>query len=169
MEEIKNCFKFELSPYPLSLFKNGTLRGGQKSVLLKELDNIEPPNFLPQTESVHVVDGGFFLHKVVWQKPATFQMICDQCVNYAKHAYGNQCVVVFDGYDLKYLSTKGITQNLRSRNAAEISVKLENTIITAQEDFLRNGRNKEKLIEVLKPFLEAEGIKVIKADRDADY
>lgn len=77
--------------------------------------------------------------------------------------------MVFDGYDSKCLSTKESLQNIRSRNAAEISVKLENTVITSQDSFLRNGNNKQKLIDILKPLFEKAGVKVTQAERDADY
>lgn len=77
--------------------------------------------------------------------------------------------MVFDGYDSKCLSTKESLQNIRSRNAAEISVKVENTVITSQDSFLRNGNNKQKLIDILKPLFEKAGVKVTQAERDADY
>lgn len=94
-EEIKDCFRFELSPYPLSLFKDGVLRKGTKSLLLKEFDALTTPTSSTEQNAIYVIDGGFLLHKVLWQKPATFNQICDQYVNYVKHVYGQDCVIVF--------------------------------------------------------------------------
>lgn len=170
-DEIRECFRFELSPYPLSLFKDGVLRKGTKSLLFKEFDVLATPISSTGTgqNATYVVDGGFLLHKVVWQKPATFQQICEQYINYAKYFYGEDCVVVFDGYNSKSFSTKDALQQLRSKNSQEISVKLENTIVTPQEDFLRNNNNKQKLIELLKISFEKTGIKIKQAESDADF
>ncbi|CAG9761129.1 unnamed protein product [Ceutorhynchus assimilis] len=137
-DEIRDCFSFELSPYPLSLFKDCILRKGTKSLLLKEFDALATPISSTEQNAIYiVVDGGFLLNKVLWQKPATFHQICYQYINNAKHVYGQDCVVVFDGYD----STKDALQQVRPQNTIEISVKLENSIVTPQEEFLRNINN----------------------------
>ncbi|CAG9760005.1 unnamed protein product [Ceutorhynchus assimilis] len=138
-DEIRDSFSSELSPYPLSLFKDGILRQGTKSLLFKEFDALlATPISSTEQNAIYIVDGGFLLqvlHKVLWQKPTTFHQICDKYINYAKHNYGQDCVVVFDGYNLNRFSTKDALQQVRSQNAIEISEKLENSIVTPQEEF----------------------------------
>ena len=57
--EIVNYFNYELSPYPMSLFKHGIMRSSQKSTLkyflLKEITITEEP------ESTKIADGGALL------------------------------------------------------------------------------------------------------------
>lgn len=68
LQEIKNCFKYELS---LSRFKDGNLRKRRKSQLLQELDKFHNPESSFRSDTVYVIDGGFLLRKVSWQTPAT--------------------------------------------------------------------------------------------------
>lgn len=168
-EEIKHCFKFELSPYPLSLFKDENLRKGTKSQLLQELDKIHIPENTPQTDTVYVIDGGFLLHKVSWQRPATYNEIFLQYVNYVIHNYNRNCVIVFDGYDQEALSTKESLQRCRSKGSVEISIHVQASVITPQEVFLKNSHNKQQFIRILRTYFEDLGITVHQAPRDADF
>lgn len=74
IEDLKNNFCHELSPYPLSLFDDMGMRKGTKSKL---------HDFFPKLNSVdssgpnhYVVDGGFLLHRVIWKPGQTFKSIC---------------------------------------------------------------------------------------------
>ena len=63
-------FKYELTPYPMSLFKDGILRKPDKaalrnSLLTKEVTQISSP--------VKVLDGGALLHQVYWPKNFTYK------------------------------------------------------------------------------------------------
>ncbi|CAG9769305.1 unnamed protein product [Ceutorhynchus assimilis] len=149
-EQLKECFSYELAPYPLSLFKDGHLRGGSKSQLLKEFDSILPPGqHTPNcpNNTVYVLDGGLVLHKAVWQKPATYREICIQYVNYAVHSYGRNCVVIFDGYDETHFSTKGQLQKLRSNQSLVVDlINLDTAVSCTQEEFLKNNEKKKSLL-----------------------
>ncbi|CAG9769757.1 unnamed protein product [Ceutorhynchus assimilis] len=168
-EEIKHCFKYELSPYPLSLFKDGNLRKGTKSQLLQELDKIYKPESMPHSDTVYVIDGGFLLHKVSWQKPASYNDIFLQYVNYVIHNYNKDCVIVFDGYTKEVISTKESLQRCRSKGSIEISIHAQASVIIPQVDFLKNSQNKTQFINILRTYFEDVGITVHQAPRDADY
>lgn len=168
-EELKKCFAFELAPYPPSIFKDGEIRSGTKSQLLKEFDSISPPEQHAPKNTVYVLDGGFLLHKLVWQKPATYKDICAQYVNYVIHCYGANCVIVFDGYDETHFSTKGLLQKSRSKQSRVVDLIIPDTTIPCtQEEFLRNSENKKKFIALLTDCFHEKGMTVYQAERDAD-
>ena len=57
--EIANYFNYELTPYPMSLFKDGkmysTKKSALKTLLLKNVKETDP------TESTRIIDGGALL------------------------------------------------------------------------------------------------------------
>lgn len=167
-QEIKLCFQYELAPYPLSLFKDGLLRKGVKSQLYKEFDSLVTPSPNPINETVFVIDGGLFLHKVVWQKPATYHEICLQYVNFALHSYTQKTFIVFDGYDTDITSTKDAIQRFRSQGSVEVSVTPDSIAAVSQADFLKSNKNKQSFINILKGYLLKAGFVVQQAQRDAD-
>ena len=76
--DINSQFKYELTPYPTSLFEDSSMRKANKSQLVqclfgKEYVIVEEEQ-LTKTEMV-VIDGGFFLHKIDWREKKTFRMI----------------------------------------------------------------------------------------------
>ncbi|CAG9760107.1 unnamed protein product [Ceutorhynchus assimilis] len=168
-EEIKYCFDFELSPYPLALFKDGNLRKGVKSQLLKETDSLHTSSapFI-NNGTFCIIDGGFLLHKVKWQRPAIYHEIFSQYVNYIVYTYTKNCVVVFDGYNQENLSTKDNLQKFRSKQSVAVSIQLHGTVVTPQDLFLKNSQNKKEFIEILRRYLEENDITVYQAERDAD-
>ena len=95
-EDVSKFFKFELSPEPASLFKNGSMRKADKSQLRKMLADHLTCETLPDTD-VFVLDGGALLHKVKWVNGETYKQIVQRYVQMVKKKYG-QCCVVFDGY-----------------------------------------------------------------------
>lgn len=97
-DELETLFQYELSPYTLSLFKEGTMRKTQKSALYTVFNPMEDTTL----ENCHyVIDGGFLLHCVVWPRNENFSSICNMYYNYiTKHYSTSQKIsVVFDGYD----------------------------------------------------------------------
>jgi hypothetical protein len=62
---LRECFVFEMTPYPMSLFKNGVMRKPDKPSLYSDFTNglqtVKP------TGSQYVIDGGYLLHKVRWK------------------------------------------------------------------------------------------------------
>lgn len=67
-EDMKAFLQYELAPFPLSLFTENGTRKNVKSQLYDEFTNIDA---LPTSDNhVHVIDGGFLLHKVFGKRIA---------------------------------------------------------------------------------------------------
>ena len=69
--EIADYFNYELTPYPMSIFKNGkmcsTKKSALKTFLLKNVKEADP------TESTRIViDGGALLQCCDWKSDETF-------------------------------------------------------------------------------------------------
>ncbi|KYM98809.1 hypothetical protein ALC62_10473 [Cyphomyrmex costatus] len=166
--DLQEFLKFELSPYPLSLFCETDMRKNKKSALM----NVFPVfgNDLPDGDKKFIIDGGFLLHRVVWNINTTYKTICMTYVNYVKKYYGNNCIVVFDGYDNTSNNTKASEQYRRSSKKSCPDIVFEEHMVAtiAQESFLRNNSNKSRLITLLKHFFEMDRFVVYQDDRDAD-
>ena len=72
-DEIEKFFEYELAPYPLSLFDAIGMRKTQKSAIYDcfQSVNIEIDN----TNATYIIDGGYLLHRVVWDREETFNNI----------------------------------------------------------------------------------------------
>lgn len=54
---------------------------------------------MPIADNVmHVIDGGYLLHKVVWEKNDTIEVITEKFLAYIRHNYAENSCIVFDGY-----------------------------------------------------------------------
>ncbi|CAG9820707.1 unnamed protein product [Phaedon cochleariae] len=73
-EELQQYLEYELAPFPLSLFSEEGMRKGTKSSLYKAFTPL--PSDVQFENKVHVIDGGFLLHRVVWQCNESFVSIC---------------------------------------------------------------------------------------------
>lgn len=168
-EELKEFLKYELSPYPLSLFDQTGMRKSKKSILYDMFTPVSEESINDGTRA-YVIDGGYLLHKVVWQKGSTFGNICKKYVNYINTHYIN-ATVVFDGYDNEF----NVKNQERKRRAAKGKLGPEVVILNSQteatvtqESFLSNEKNKSRFISLLTPYLQAEGISVYQSCDDAD-
>ena len=74
-EEIASYFEYQLSPYPMSLFKDGVMRSSQKSklkyFLLVNISTIDEDT----CETIKIADGGALLWCCNWNKNQSFQTI----------------------------------------------------------------------------------------------
>ena len=106
-EELAEYLKYELAPYPLSLFDDSGMRKTQKSALFKEFDILHSTISLGDNVC-EVIDGGFLLHRVTWQRDKLFSEICTSYSSYISRNNGKYPVIVFDGYleDSSTSSTK---------------------------------------------------------------
>ena len=61
-----------------------------------------------QNVEIYVIDGGYLLRRVVWDKQSTYQEIIQKYLSYVESHYG-KCSIVFDGYQdqLKTTSISG--------------------------------------------------------------
>jgi hypothetical protein len=69
-QEQEKYLTYELSPYPMSLFEEFGMRKTSKSSLYKALTSLQLD--IPFESCVYVIDGGYLLHRVVWQTDQTF-------------------------------------------------------------------------------------------------
>lgn len=90
-------FKYELAPFPMSLF---TDEGMHKGTKIKLYDTFLPivdkyVNF--GTSKCNIINGGFLLHRVVWNKmsEATFKVVSQSSVDYIQRHFGSTAIVVF--------------------------------------------------------------------------
>lgn len=105
--EIVNYFSYELSPYPMSLFKDVIMRSAQKSKLKQLLmEGISP---IDVSQTVRIADGGVLLWCCDWKKDETFEVIFQRCSQFLTHLGID--TIVFDGYAL---STKDATHQKRA-------------------------------------------------------
>ncbi|KAL4100763.1 hypothetical protein QTP88_020794 [Uroleucon formosanum] len=167
-EELKSYFEYELSPYPLSLFNEMGTRKTKKSILY---DFIQSSNLESFTlgNALYVIDGGFLLHRVMWQLNLTFNQIFQLYLSYIRKHFGTNAVIVFDGYNESSTSTKNMERNRRVKNTSADILFDENMVPTvAQTSFLSNIRNKSRLIQMLSSYLIGKGYIIKQANDDAD-
>ena len=82
--DMKSYFKYELTPFPTSLFENGMMRKTAKSNLAKAIKQNISPNKPTFYQLNHILDGGALLHKRRWLPNSTYQCIINQYLNYVK-------------------------------------------------------------------------------------
>ncbi|GBN02952.1 hypothetical protein AVEN_94648-1 [Araneus ventricosus] len=119
-----------------------------------------------------VVDGGHLLHEVVWQRNMNLEDISKSYLRYLQTLYGSNVAVVFDGYpsDVNGNSAKSAERIRRANlhSSHEIIFNEATCPETSQEQFLANERNKVRLIDFLKKFLQKANVTVKQAIKDAD-
>lgn len=71
-EELKNYFEYDLSPYPLSFYNKIGMRKTKKSILYDFIQSSKLESFT-SVNVLYVIDGGFLLHRVIWQLIFNFQ------------------------------------------------------------------------------------------------
>lgn len=176
-EDMEYYLQYELAPFALSLFTEHGLRKNVKAQFYDEFATVDAPS---QSNSVvHVVDGGFLLHKVVWQKNDTVEEIVNKYVHYVRNNYAANSSIIFDGYpenenpDTDTAAANWTKQSERVRrkpveNIPEFQYQLHTRIPFTQQKFLSNKRNKDKLIKTLIEKFESEGFSCKQAKEDAD-
>ena len=79
--DIEHCFNYELTPMPAALFKDGMLRKTDKSLLAKELVKGICSDKDVVFDEMHVIDGGYLLHKVKWISNSTYLQLLNNMVS----------------------------------------------------------------------------------------
>ena len=91
-EDINLYFNYELTTIPTSLFKDYAMRKTAKAQLAKALlSNVQPSE--RNTQLHHVLDGGALIHRVKWQKGATYREIAKSYLSYVHQHYGRSCII----------------------------------------------------------------------------
>lgn len=170
-QDLQDDFKYELAPYPMSLFNEQGMRKGTKSTLYSAFTPLSSPK--PIDASTHVVlDGGYLLHKVVWQRKTTVQALLVRYITYVRGHFGKNVSIVFDGYpeDATNKNTKTAERLRRyvTHSSYELTFEESTVIQIAQENVLGNENNKRRLITLLCDAFQKEGVEVAVAEEDAD-
>ncbi|CAG9833248.1 unnamed protein product [Diabrotica balteata] len=166
---LKEYLQYELSPYPTSLFDNNGMRKTTKSALYKSMTPIDIE--LDEITTTYIIDGGFLLHRVVWNKDDTFCNILHKYVRYLQTHYGSSIVVVFDGYSDYTKNIKAMEQLRRTAGISKsYELRFDETmnVPISQEQFLSNTSNKKIFIDMLIDKLKAVNITTKQARDDAD-
>ncbi|GBL60933.1 hypothetical protein AVEN_169786-1, partial [Araneus ventricosus] len=166
--ELQKYFEFELAPFPLSLFDEGGLRKTRKSVF-NYLFSTATDLFL--TSACYVVDGGFLLHRVLWQTKESFSFILKKYVDYTKKHFTEGTTIVFDDYpEDAAKSTKSVESFRRTKKYIAGYVMFDKSISATmfQEKVLSYDKNKQRLINML-CFKFQKGFVVKQAEEDAAY
>lgn len=117
---MKDSLWWELTIQPTSLFNDQHfMREAHKSKLGKHLkDKAVPMEAEAPSMDAGIVDGGWFIHQLKWEKGKLFSEIANSYVDYLIHLSKNrECIVVFDGYNN---SPKDHEHRRRSANSVGI-------------------------------------------------
>lgn len=138
-QHLQQYLQYELAPFPLSLFNESGMRKTKKSSLYEAFSPVtDVINF------VHVIDGGYLLHRIAWRQQETFAQILDKYVDYIKKYYKSNSFVIFDGYpdEARVHSTKSAERLRRSNTHVSAIVLFNESMIATmpQEKFLLNEK-----------------------------
>ena len=135
-------FDYELTTYPMSLFKDGVMRKADKAALRNKILSKET-----STDGIEmrIVDGGAFLHKVFWPQNATYGEVLSLYVKAARKHYGN-FHVVFDGYDKASIKDSEHERCGSKLKQLEVQFSDDMKVSLKREEFLSNSKNKSNLI-----------------------
>jgi len=163
-------FEYELTPWPMALFKDGCMRKPDKANLAKSLTAGMPSDQLPSCVR-YVLDGGSLLHQIKWSKNNSFGQLVKQYCSFVTHKYGSDAVVVFDGY-IESPTTKDHEHHRRTDKGhanSPIVVLNQNTpLLFVKQSFLGNERNKDSFIKMLMEEFQDKGTECIQSVADAD-
>jgi hypothetical protein len=167
-EHLSEYLQYELSPRPLSLFDDFGLRKTRKSTFFDVLEPLGEVEANSCDGGMYVIDGGFLLHRVVWPQNCTFADVLTAYETYITRHYGEIVTVIFDEYNSD--CTKGMERIRRSVKLHSPTVMFTSStpVVTSQEKFLANLKNKSEFINTLSKHLTAAGINVLQASGDAD-
>lgn len=172
-EDLQQYLLYELAPYPLSLFDEAGMRTGTKSAFYDAFDSVDPLQLQLGALPYYVLDGGFLLHKVKWDKHMTIEQICQRYVSYLQKYYESlKTAIVFDEYspDDNHSNTKATERLRRSRKYLSASIPFDRStsIPVTQDVFLSNDKNKCLFIQILSEELLKAEFEVQQAFEDAD-
>jgi hypothetical protein len=170
---LDDIMRYELSPYPLSLFDEKYLmRKPNKAQLQEALSDsfksseLAVLQYIPKTDH-YVLDGGSLLHRLKWKEGSTYTSIANDYSNFTLHHYG-LATVVFDGYNGRP-NTKDHAHLRRTSNVAkDVDIREGTKFSGKMEEFLCNDKNKQALINLISDSLRKKGCHVVHAEGDAD-
>lgn len=174
----RNAFKYELSPFPMSIFnEKGFMRKNPKSNLDDAIIDAskEKSSLGDVSADLDVVsDGGFLLNWYVWPHSQTYRQIMNEYITFLESTYKSQfhskrLYVVFDGYSNECIGVKSYERYRRQEKniAADVDFNLDSMVSLNQKCFLSKVCNKRKFVDLLAEQLK-NYIHVSVAKEDAD-
>ena len=141
-EDLTNCFDYELTPKPRSLFKDRLMKKSNKAQLGREL--VKNSEILRENSenTTYVPDVGPLLHRVFWNLSATYSKIMEQYCTYILRKYENHVHIVFDSYKS---SIKDHEHRRRRKTFANVKFKPRNEVNCKQSEFLSTIITKQHL------------------------
>ena len=135
-DDVKEFLKYEISSYPQSIFNENGMRKNVKSNLFEEFSNVDISRLI--NTDIYVIDGGFLLHKVKWNKCTTYKDVCDNYVHYIVKTF-KSAVIVFDGYknENSIKKSEQFRQYLKKKSPHFVITE-ETPLSMSQEKFLSN-------------------------------
>ena len=162
-DDIEAFFKFELTPEPMALFKDGMLRKPDKPSLRKVI--------MPEGNSVHkedigklsgtILDGGALLHRVRWSKRIKFCSLAETYLNYIRKNYDTEVAVVFDGYEDESIKSHEHQRRNFVPQSCNVKISPDNQVPFTQDRFLSNTTNKSGFIAFLSRKLLEAGTQIL--------
>ena len=159
-DNVEKYFDFELTTYPMSLFKDGVMRKPDKASLRNLLLGSESITTSPE---VRVIDGGSLLHHVFWPSNVTFRDLLDHYVKSVRKDYGT-CHIVYNGYSIPSVKDQEHVRRSAKLKSKDIKFTLDMKVSVKREDFLSNTNNKTLFISKLSELLENDGQTVTDTD-----
>ena len=142
----------------LSLFDALGMRKTPKSAIYNCFQSVNAE--VDTTNAAYIMDGGYLLHHVVWDRGETFSVIFEKYVRYLRRHYGHR-----DG-DIKAADQHRRTT--KTSSSSDIIFDQFMTVPANQQQFLVNIHNKSRFISMLSDKLITENIAVKQAQNDAD-
>ncbi|KYN28694.1 hypothetical protein ALC57_01884 [Trachymyrmex cornetzi] len=167
-KELEEFLQYELAPFPLSLFDESGMRKNVKSQLYSIFTS-STIDLHTLNDVTYVIDGGMLLHRVPWKVNEKFSSICNSYILYLRRNYGNNAIVVFDGYSPNSIKSAERIRRSRKQKCSDIFFNdIEDMPLTVTQDkFLSNQNNKMSFIILLTNTLK-DNISVTQAPDDAD-
>lgn len=126
-KKMSDYLKFELAPYPLSIFDETGMRKTSKSSFICPQNFECIDDFAIEEPAINVVDGGFFIHQKSWSTKASLDDILNAYVKYAVANYKPNSVIVFDGYSVQ--GTKNFERTRRKNSTVGREINLRKNVI----------------------------------------
>ena len=147
--DLKDLFKYKLSPVPLSLYdKNGDSRLAKQKADLKNTLKEEVPKQTCLSENAVVLGGCALLWSVHWPKAGNVSNLVNVFKDYAvKFLHKSNVFLIFDRYH--DYSVKGVTRQDRVGNARRSYNLSLSILLPSKEVTLHSTETKKQLIELL--------------------
>lgn len=74
--------------------------------------------YIESANAIYIIDGGYLLHRVVWDRENTFEDILDKYLQYFRRHFGHNVTIIFDGYTDYTKNIKAAEQLRRAKQTS---------------------------------------------------